>query len=301
MTTTEAHSICSVAGRHPLHAVAAFASAAARIANVYTAADVGKAVLQTDTLQWWLVASQAAGVATFRQIFLNSFNPDAPPASPSANDDECNGAVINAKWTTWDPAAYQARAASPGNYTYRITGTGNGADRQGGLRQAVPASEFAFAAKVGLYGSNALGRWLSAGIFVAGDIATNPATAALEIAQVVIGTTATPGDFSTQYSAWTNYQTSGANRGVFPCTGTAVYLMGRINGTTCAFDVSTDGVSWQCLGSAVAGFTPAYFGFTVNNLLNAVNRGGILHWFRVLGTGAGTSTFGALYPGVVGD
>jgi hypothetical protein len=232
--------------------------------------------------------------------FYRHVQPGRAPGKSSAYDDECSGAAINAKWTTWDPAAYQTRTASPGSYTYRLTGTGNAADRQGGLRQAVPASEFCFAAKVGFYNAGALGRWLSTGIFVAGDIATNPATAAVEIAQITLGTSATVGDFSISYNAWTNYQTSGASRGTFPCIGTHAYMRGRINGTTCSFDWSSDGRAWCQLGSAVAGFTPAYFGFSFNNVLNAVNRGAQLEWFRVLGTGAGSSTFGALYPGVVG-
>jgi hypothetical protein len=143
-----------------------------------------------------------------------------------------------------------------------------------------------------------LGRWIETGLFVSGNLATIPATAGVEICQIFAGNSGTAGDFGVQYSSWSNYQTSGTQRGLAPIALPSVYLIGRVNGTTCAFDMSIDGIGgWETIASNVAAFTPVSFGWTMNNVLNATDRGAIMHWFRVLATGAGSSTFGANLPG----
>jgi hypothetical protein len=69
-TAAEAHSIASVASRHPIHGITEFANAAARTGHTYTADDQWKIVLQTDTNALYWITAVAAGVATFLRVFV---------------------------------------------------------------------------------------------------------------------------------------------------------------------------------------------------------------------------------------
>lgn len=224
---------------------------------------------------------------------LGIWSPDAPNPGASgfhaATSDEFNGSALDAKWSEFDVADYMTPSIDTGMRRLLLTATGNGGDRQSGIYQAVPGSEFAFYARVHVI--TALGRWTSIGLFVA-DLAI-PATADLETCQYAVGNSASPtADYVWQHNFWTQYNTVSTLRGSMTSLATGGYIRMRINGTSVKSDVSSDGVSWIQIGSVTAGFTPAHFGVNFNSFLNGNQAIGIVDFVRVF-AGAGTSGINA--------
>ena len=92
------HSECSVAGRHPLHAIEVFDDEAERDAHVYNGTDEGKVVRVNSPLGYWLIESVSAGVATFAAYKLGGVTGrELAPAAETATGDTYNGQVVYAR------------------------------------------------------------------------------------------------------------------------------------------------------------------------------------------------------------
>lgn len=220
---------------------------------------------------------------------LGIWTPNAPnPAAAGfhvGTSDEFNGSSLDGKWNEFDVAGYMTATVDVATRRVHLTGVGNGSDRQSGIYQAIPGSEFAFYAKVSLI--TPIGRWSSIGLFVA-DL-TVPSTADLETCQYAVGNSASPtADYVWQHNFWTQYNTVSTLRGSMTSLATGGYIRMRINGTSVKSDVSSDGVSWIQIGSVTTGFTPAHFGINFNSFLSGNTAIGIADFFRVY-VGAGVS------------
>lgn len=212
------------------------------------------------------------------------WDPEAPPVSPHACDDEFDGLVLDPKWTAWDHSASQTRTLDTTRKMFQQQQTGNGTVRAGGIYQAVPASEFAVYARfsIAFPPTNASGA--SIGLMV-GDDLSNVASDFRAID--VNGNNTTGLQVSTRtWSAYNGSQTSVTTR-TYPGGG---YLRLRVNGTACASDYSPDGVAFWMIASVTLGFTPVHFGISGASAENAVQVTSWAHWFRVF-SGAGTSAF----------
>lgn len=297
---TKHHSIVSVIGRHPVHAISEFADAAARNAHVYTAADIGK-VVQTGTgvgRQYWLIYDVVAGVGAFRELGGGgsaAWNPDAAPLVAHACDDEMQGGAIDAKWGTWDPGSVvSAWSMDTTRKMLAAQSTTTAGLRNAGRYQAIPASEFTAYTKCNLLTdidyTTDTNQWVGSGLFVAGDIVSNPTTAAFFTAGVLYITGANTGQYAQSWN-WTNHSTLGVNverPGPFP------YYRLRVNGTSVSAEASCDGLSWLLIRSGTLSFTPAYFGLVLNhyNNITGVNLNPRWQFFRCF-SGAGSSAYNA--------
>ena len=294
MTTTKYHSRSSVASHHPVHGVAEFANAAARTGATYVpgaataGGDLYKVVLQTDTLTWWLItAVSGGGVATFRQVFFDSsdqWSPLAPPAAPSAQDDEFTTGALDAKWGTWDPGTVISSKSCVDDHLV-IESAGNGGVRWAGIYQAVPGTEYAFYTRLSV--DCLANEIVEAALFVAQDIVGSPTTADFLNGEIYSAALPAIGWLSRRWDAY-NGSASGATSSVgYPIAG--VYLRGRVNGSTVSFDYSMDGVSWYVLNPSVAfGSNPAYYGIAIMTQTNAITGRIRADFFRSF-AGAGKS------------
>lgn len=118
---------------------------------------------------------------------IMAWNPKIAPTSPNAKDDEFLDQSVDPKWTEWDPAGMLTVSEDEYGLRLDIADDPASADNIAGIRQAVPTSdEFEIAARLTIEGPAA--NWLTGGIFLSGDIATNPTTAPLFYAQLRVST-----------------------------------------------------------------------------------------------------------------
>ncbi len=223
--------------------------------------------------------------------YLPIWMPDAQPASPHADDDECGGSSISGSWNVWDVAGYQTRTAQPTRKCYEITATGGAGLRWGGLYKAIPASEFQLVAKVTF--ETAAPTSVAAGIFV-GNL-TVPSTGPIHTAFVTHGANVsglTASRFT--YAAYNG----GSSQGTSGVSNYAQYLRLRVSGTSVSTDCSPDGINWRQIetnGTITTGFTPAHVGFCFH-VGAATTATGRYHFAR-FASGAGTSAFNFRIPG----
>lgn len=203
------------------------------------------------------------------------WSPDAPPAAPSAFDDEFDDASFDTGlWTEFDPSAVlTVSEQEPGLILDSITQAG---DDICGVYQPVPPGNFSITTKIALSA-------LRADFAVAGlalwDDATDPAQdlytwqltyrAADQVLDVIL---------------WTNYTTFGA--GIVSIAdltiSTHLYLRIRRIGATYYFDWSLDGLGWQQIHSGGLVFDPDHFGIILNNVATGITIRAIATFFRFI-------------------
>jgi hypothetical protein len=220
--------------------------------------------------------------------------PDAVPASPHVDDDECDTGSIDGAWTVWDEDGYQTESASSSRRCYEITGTGNGTLRWGGLYKAIPDSEFQVTAKVSF--ETAAANSVATGIFV-GDL-TTPSTGPIH---TVFSTHANNiNEIRTSRFTYADYN-GGSSQGSSGSSNHALYLRLRVNGTSISADCSPDGLNWRQVetsGTITFAVSPVHVGFCHHVGSAAAPGTGRLHWIRFL-SGAGSSAFDYAIPGRV--
>jgi hypothetical protein len=187
------------------------------------------------------------------------WNPDAPPISPSAYDDEFSDGVFNggAIWTVFDINSRMTITENdkglnllrPNLATIDITG----------IYQAIPAGDFSIEAKLGLsaksadFGFASLALWEVAGSTTGGIYGFS-----------LIYKSTTKGYEIGRYNNYTSFNSAPSSRydGWWFTSG---YFKVRRNGTTYYLDHSNDGVSWVQLWSGTLAFTPTQFGISTLN------------------------------------
>ena len=105
------------------------------------------------------------------------WNPKVAPASPNVKDDEFDDEAVDAKWTEFDPTNVLTVTEDAYGLKLAIVDDVSG-DNVAGVRQAIPTSdEFELVARITVEG--AVANYIMGGIYLAGDIATDPTTAPL--------------------------------------------------------------------------------------------------------------------------
>lgn len=222
------------------------------------------------------------------------WNPDLPPTSPHACDDEMLGGAVDAKWGTWDPGSVvSAWSMDTTRKMLQAQSTTSAGQRVAGRYQAIPHSEFTIYTKPSLltdidYATDT-NQWVSAGLLVAGNIAGSPTTAPFFTAGLQYVTSS--GLQFGQSWAWSNYTTLGTN---VERAGQFIYYRLRVNGIACFAECSCDGQSWLLIRSGNLGFTPAYLGLQLTHYNNTVGINVQPRWqfFRCF-SGAGSSAYNA--------
>lgn len=222
--------------------------------------------------------------------YATYWEPNFPPASPHASDDECNGNSIAGGWSTWDPLSTYTFSAQPTVGAYSVTGTGVASPQWGGLYKAIPNSVFQMVARVSIWSTGTSTAQTFLGLFVA-DFTSN-----FTGARYSVGVSTT----SIATGQHRNLAGPGVNNSVaFSSSATTdqrnYWIRLRVNGTAVAADVSQDGVSWALLNTATVGVTPVHCGivFGINSVGLAAT--GWIHCVRFL-SGAGSDNIAA-FPG----
>jgi len=115
------------------------------------------------------------------------WNSKVPPSSPNSKDDEFDDESLATKWTEYDPTSILT--VSEDSYGLKLVATDDPASQNAvaGIRQAVPSSdEFEIVSHISIAGT--LNGSMCGGLFLAGDIATNPTTAPLMIVYLLLNT-----------------------------------------------------------------------------------------------------------------
>lgn len=224
---------------------------------------------------------QGAAGATALKTY---WEPDAPPASPSAYDDEFDNGNLDVKWTELDfGSKLTVNESSVYNriiFTH-LPGSGHSV---AGLSQAIPAGDFSITCKVGL--SHTTGNSFEGGLALwenqtsGSDIKTLSYRAAGGMNR-----TATI-DLFTAYNA----NSVGAQIDVY--TGSphprGLYLRIRRNSTNYYYDWSADGIHWDTYSTTSnPGFTPGYMGIFTNNSPSSITRYATFEHFRYFNSDVG--------------
>jgi hypothetical protein len=230
---------------------------------------------------------------------------DVPPSSPSAQDDEfngSNGSSLSGIWGDWNPGATTTAYSINGRGALEVTQTTHTGTQVEGKRQATPVSGiFAFASKLTFITPTPQATW-KAGIFVAGDIVTNPTTAPLVFFNLEPSTIATAMLVAVQHqTSYTASPTTDASMSIGGNGSGGGYLRMRVNGTAvkCDFGWAINGeVVWIQVASITASFGPAYCGIAVDNAnTTASDQISYFHFFRMLAVGTGSDAMNATYLG----
>ena len=214
---------------------------------------------------------------------------DVPPTSAHASDDEMASGSVDAKWTEWDPGSAVTITMDTTRRMMKMVHVGTGTIQWGGVRQAVPASEFTAYTRVGIL-NNTGASGFAAGLFVSDNIASSPTTADFRTTDHG----SSNAGFSINGRTWSAYNGSASATAVR--TLLAVYMRVRVNGTSHTSEFSVDGVTWHFLSTVTLGFTPTHFGIAIGGIDNAVTTYAYFRFFRVF-SGAGSSGVDATYIG----
>ena len=199
----------------------------------------------------WATPSASSGTTGSS---FSYYDPDMPALSPTAQDDEFNGTVLDPKWTTvnWGSVvATDVNTTVPGSLY--VHGTSLGRTIPAAL-QPLPAGDFTIWTKVSVTGRDT-------GDTAIGLILTDGATAGA--GTQLINVTAINGVTQSYVavSYWTGF--NAISTGVSTNYGDDMkYLRFRRAGTVYYTGWSTDGKTWTEGAPITLAFTPAYMGLT---------------------------------------
>jgi len=231
-----------------------------------------------------VVTDAGSGVATLQigdGTSSTIWNPKAPPASPNAKDDEFDDASLAAKWTEYDPTSILT--VTEDAYGVLLEALDDPASQNAvcGIRQAIPTSdEWEIVSRVSVGGT--LSNSICGGLYIAGDIATNPTTAPLLTVYLLLNVNGQQAveivNLSNRTTFWSLSQTTESRVG-------SLYLamQWKVSTGKAAIWYSYSGVDWVRM--TPASFTPAtvttasYFGI----FANAIDAPGTVRaeYFRV--------------------
>lgn len=188
--------------------------------------------------------------------------PQAPPASPGADDDEFDGsqgAGAPTGWVEFDPGSkVTVSEVESGLVLQALTSTGG--DFIGGVYKAIPAGDFSIMAHISSAGLDSGLWWAALALFE--DAAGAPTTSDIYTWGSLRGNN------SMGLHSWSAYNAIASAFGTPGWGGagiTEAWYRIRRSGTTYAFDVSLHGSGWSRHFSQALTFVPAHYGLVINN------------------------------------
>lgn len=246
----------------------------APIGSQWTDSSSGLIYTNTDGATGWMVSSN---------VTRNWF-PLLTQSPLNAKSDYFNAAVLDPKWTTWDPGANMTVTTSAATRLKMVQTTHAGI-AIGGIFQTVPASaRYAITASVRLSSLN--NNVSDCGLMVGGDLVGNPATAPLVTWEQVIQTTPS---CSLSYSGWTNFSAFSATPFTIATLGQGTNVLRIFVDTvaaTLSFLSSADGWTWTrwstvAFAATTIGAAPSVIGLAVDNQNTGVDAIMYAPMFRV--------------------
>lgn len=216
--------------------------------------------------------------------------PDAPPATPNAQDDEFADASggLPSGWTEFDPGAIQTvNESAAGCELSTATHAGS---QVTGIYKSIPSGDFSIMIKVALSG---LGVTNSIRAMIC--LWEDPSNTAKALRTLGITQNATQGQIDViQWNNYTTLTSTLASLAMSVDEGpTVLYLRIRRTGTAYAFDVSSDGNGFEQVHTIAAlGITPTAMGLAMDNTASGANVKTTTSFFRYKASDVGI--FGAL-------
>lgn len=213
---------------------------------------------------------------------VTAWQPDKPPASAGAQDDEFDNAALSVSWTEYDPDAKTTWTEGNGGLTAAVATSA--AHNINGLHRTLPDGDFTIYTKVGM--ASTLASQFNCGLCLWED-----PTGDNELFTWQCVTNVNPCAFRAVAYTWVNHTTTAIAKHAETTLGTgslAAYLRIRRNAANYYCDVSLDGYGWQNMGGAFTFvFTPTKFGICVENQNTGVNQYAHFQFFRYIASDVG--------------
>ncbi|MBI4209009.1 MAG: hypothetical protein HY538_04805 [Deltaproteobacteria bacterium] len=191
-----------------------------------------------------------------------AYNPNNPPSTANALDDEFNDSSLNAKWTEWNlgSASYTITEA---NHLLKVNVPTNNPYETAGIYQALPDGfgDFTLVTKVSITGSQT--NYLNMGLMTMQGTTNNS-----DIAALAFSYRNTNGPIMIWAGNLTDYLAGAGTtypKLYNPVYFTSVYLRMRRTGTTLIREYSLDGIGFFLLDSSAEPFTPVNVGLFWGN------------------------------------
>lgn len=204
------------------------------------------------------------------------WDPNAPPTSPSAYDDEFSNSVLDGKWTEFDPDA--ELTVTEDEVGLKLD-TASASFNLCGLYQTVPSGDFTIYARASLLGNRV--DWKNVGLMLWEDATDD--TKRISILGFGYRADVTYAIFQLA----TNYTTWNSNYIYTNWSGEHAYVRVRRNSTTYSFALSSDGLGWQVFYVGGLAFVPTHFGVGINNQGAGVSQRGVFNFFRYVASDVG--------------
>lgn len=211
--------------------------------------------------------------------------PDAPPASPGAEDDEFDGnsGGVPPGWTEYDHGS--SATVIEREWGLEVSRPTAGGDQQAGIYRAIPAGDFTITCRLGTtclavanYSVAALALFQDA-TSSTGDLHIFADRVSAIDEQVIV-------ERWSAYNAWSAAIASSTLSS--DADSTAYVFRIRRNGTTYTFEVSSDGMAFQRFYTTAAlGYVPAHFGMVINNVNQGVTTYLTATHFRYIASDVG--------------
>jgi hypothetical protein len=189
---------------------------------------------------------------------------DAPPTSPTSQDDEFNDGSLNGKWSEYDPGSkLTVTESSTYKHLQLLSASGGGAWTVAGIYQAIPAGDFTITVRIAPLAPGA--NYYMTGLALWED-ATNSAAKIQDYVMSIRGGGLNLS--SHYYTAYNNLSTTPVDLTINYNWSSFYYMRIRRNSTNYYWDWSNDGLSWNTYGTPSAvnpSFTPTHFGISVMN------------------------------------
>jgi hypothetical protein len=203
---------------------------------------------------------------------FTKYDVDAPPASPSALDDEFDdGSFDTGLWTEWDLGS-RLTIAEENHHVVLTEATGG--LQIAGIQQSFPSGSATIYTKVDL-----------AAVHVASSrvgliLLENPGSSTGDL--VFFGPGQRTGDSNLSVDRYNDYQNFGTVlvSAIDVIMPTFIYLRIRRTGTTYAFEYSHDGIGFRRLLSSTLTFTPTAFGIGILNNATGADAVAFADFFR---------------------
>lgn len=221
---------------------------------------------------------------------VNAWNPDKPPVSPGAIDDEFADAAIAGAWTEYDPDAKTTWAEGDGGLKASTLTLATMTVH--GIYQTLPDGDFTIWTKVAFLSYVSAGNDWEVGI----HLWENPAGDNKQLTWTARMDTTAAFPMQCQCVEWTNRSTAGLVKLGATTVGytNQLYLRLRRNVANYYIDFSMDGLGWRTANAGAAitlvgPWVPTKVGLGVLNYNTAATQVAVIPFFRYIASDVGLS------------
>lgn len=218
-------------------------------------------------------------------VLKTYWNADAPPASPTSQDDEFSNGSLDVKWTELDHDTILT-VTEETTYPHAMLTAATRAGRNVcGLAQAIPAGDFTITCKAHFAGNGV--NWAYYGLALWENLT---ATSDIYFFASQVGGGLVRNLVLHNMTDRNTFSTAPINVTSVSTHVPHSYFRIRRNGANYYYGVSPDGISWFYHSNNYnPAFTPGYFGIAVDNQATGANIIGRFDHFRYVASDVGTS------------